>query len=49
MHNYLDAVVKASGLALYDKLFAMWHLLHLPLYFLLIVTGIVHVVAVHLY
>ena len=49
LHNYLDAVVKASGLALYDKLFAMWHLLHLPLYFLLIVTGIVHVVAVHLY
>ena len=49
VHNYLDAVVKASGLALYDKLFAMWHLLHLPLYFLLIVTGIVHVVAVHLY
>lgn len=49
VHNYLDAVVKASGLAFYDRLFAMWHLLHIPLYLLLILTGIVHVIAVHLY
>ena len=49
VHNYLDAVVKASGLAFYDRLFAMWHLLHIPLYLLLILTGIIHVVAVHLY
>ena len=49
MHNYLDAVAKASGLAFYDRLFAMWHLLHMPLYFLLILTGIIHVIAVHLY
>ncbi len=49
VHNYLDAVVKASGLAFYDRLFATWHLLHIPLYLLLILTGIIHVVAVHLY
>lgn len=49
VHTYFDAVAKASGLAFYDKLFSMWHLLHMPLYVLLIVTGIVHVIAVHLY
>jgi hypothetical protein len=49
VHSYLDAVAKASGLAFYDRLFAMWHLLHMPLYFLLILTGIIHVIAVHLY
>ena len=49
LHTYLDAVSKASGLAFYDRLLAMWHLLHIPLYFLLILTGIIHVIAVHLY
>jgi hypothetical protein len=49
VHNYLDSVVKASELALYERLFAMWHLLHMPLFFLLIVTGVTHVIAVHLY
>lgn len=49
VHAYFDAVSKASGLAFYDRLFSMWHLLHMPLYFLLIVTGIIHVISVHLY
>ncbi|MFA5939618.1 MAG: hypothetical protein WC809_09725 [Sinimarinibacterium sp.] len=44
----------ASAAAVYrysafDRLFGLWHLLHLPLYFMLIVTGVVHVVAVHMY
>ena len=47
--EYLDAVTRASGLAFYERLFAMWHVFHMPLFCLLIVTGIVHVVAVHLY
>ncbi len=33
----------------FERLFGVWHLLHLPLYFMLIVTGVVHVVAVHMY
>lgn len=49
LHSYLDAVTKASGLAFYDRLLSLWHLLHMPLYFLLILTGVVHVIAVHLY
>ena len=49
LRDGMDAVAKASGLTFYDRLFAMWHLLHMPLYFLLILTGIIHVIAVHLY
>ena len=33
----------------YVSLFSWWHVLHLPLFFLLLVAGIVHVVAVHVY
>ncbi len=47
--NYLDAVVKVSELSFYERLFAFWHVLHLPLFLLLIITGVVHVIAVHLY
>jgi hypothetical protein len=43
------AVRKASAFAVYERLFAMWHVLHLPLFILLIVTAVLHVVAVHTY
>jgi hypothetical protein len=33
----------------YERLFSLWHMLHLPLFFLLVTAGIVHVVAVHVY
>jgi hypothetical protein len=33
----------------YVSLFSWWHILHLPLFFLLLIAGIVHVVAVHVY
>ncbi len=47
--SYLDGIVKASQLSFYEKLFGLWHILHIPLFFLFIITGVVHVVAVHLY
>jgi hypothetical protein len=46
---YSAAVLKAAELAFYERLFALWHVLHLPLFFLMLLTGIVHVWAVHLY
>jgi hypothetical protein len=33
----------------YDRLFAIWHLLHMPLFIMMVVTGFVHVYAVHAY
>ncbi len=33
----------------FERFFHLWHLLHMPLFVLLIITGIVHVIAVHLY
>jgi len=33
----------------YANLFSWWHLLHLPLFFMMLVAGIVHVIAVHAY
>jgi hypothetical protein len=47
--EYLQSVAKASGLAVYERLFGMWHIFHTPLFCLLVVTGVIHVIAVHLY
>ncbi len=46
---YFAAVNKAARFGMYDRMFAAWHVLHMPLFFLLVLTAIVHIVAVHLY
>jgi hypothetical protein len=33
----------------YERLFSLWHILHLPLFFMLLAAGIVHVIAVNVY
>jgi hypothetical protein len=40
---------QTQELHFYERLFAVWHLLHLPLFMMLIITGFVHVYAVHAY
>jgi len=52
-HRFLRAhgriLNRIAELALYDRLLSLWHLLHLPLFVLLVVAGWVHVLAVHMY
>lgn len=43
------ALQKTAALAFYTRLFALWHVMHLPLFILLIVTAVLHILAVHLY
>jgi len=46
---FFAAVKKAQRLAFFERLFGMWHHLHMPLFVLLALTVVIHVVAVHLY
>lgn len=46
---YFAAVNKAARFGVYDRMFALWHVLHMPLFLLLVLTAILHVIAVHLY
>jgi hypothetical protein len=46
---HLRAARRVARFTFYERVFALWHLLHLPLFVLLIITMVVHVVAVHLY
>jgi hypothetical protein len=45
----LNAARRVATFQAYERLFSLWHVLHLPLFFMLIVAGIVHVIAVHVY
>ena len=47
--DYCDCLKQAAALEFYERLFAAWHVLHLPLFFMLILTAILHVIAVHQY
>ncbi|MDH5180592.1 MAG: hypothetical protein OEZ39_10630 [Gammaproteobacteria bacterium] len=46
---YVHNVKQISGFSAYVKLFSIWHYLHYPLFLMLVITGILHVVVVHLY
>jgi len=45
----LQATRQVVEFEAYERLFSLWHVLHLPLFFILLIAGIVHVVAVHVY
>ncbi len=46
---YLRTIRKISAISLYERMFSLWHVLHLPIFFMLIITGFIHVYAVHMY
>jgi len=40
---------RVAQFTLYERMFSMWHVLHMPLFFMLIISALVHVLAVHMY
>lgn len=46
---HLSSIRKMAEFHFYERLFSIWHVVHLPLFLMLILTGVVHVIAVHLY
>ena len=49
VNRYVHAIVQSSQLAVWERLFSLWHLAHVPFLYLLLLSGIVHVIAVHIY
>jgi len=40
---------QVAQLSFYERLFSLWHLFHMPLFILLVISALVHVLAVHMY
>lgn len=47
--QHLAQVRRVAEFTAYDRLFALWHKVHLPFFLLLLVSVVVHVAVVHLY
>lgn len=45
----LAAAQRTAQFSGYERLFALWHVVHIPFLFLLVLSSVVHVVAVHAY
>ncbi len=48
-YKFLTQAVRVSEFSLYERLFALWHVLHIPLFFIMVTAIVVHIIAVHLY
>ena len=46
---YLNSVVRVAQFSAYSFLFSLWHVAHIPFVYVLVITALVHVYAVHAY
>jgi hypothetical protein len=49
LRGYLSAVRDTAQFNTYERLFSLWHVLHVPFVYMLVISAIAHVVAVHIY
>jgi hypothetical protein len=49
VRRYVNAVVRVAQYTAYERLFSFWHVAHIPFVYLLIISAVVHVIAVHAY
>lgn len=49
VRDYVGLMGRVAQFSFYERLFSYWHVLHLPLFFMLVLSAIVHVLAVHMY
>jgi hypothetical protein len=47
--GYILAVQRSAQFLPLERLFSLWHVLHLPLVFIMVLSVIAHIIAVHLY
>lgn len=47
--EHLRRVRRIAELHSYEQLFSLWHVFHLPFFYILVLTALIHVLAVHMY
>ena len=48
-YRRLEAGRRTTEYKMYARIFSLWHVLHIPLFFMLLIAGIVHVIAINVY
>lgn len=49
VRSYLRAVNSAAQFGAFERIFSLWHVVHMPLVYLLVLSAAYHVLAVHMY
>ena len=49
VEDYLYGTERFSQFKIFERIFSLWHVVHIPLVYLLVGTAIWHVIAVHMY
>ena len=49
VRSYLKGAQDVAQFSAYERLFSLWHVLHVPLVYMLVLSAIAHVIAVHIY
>jgi hypothetical protein len=49
IHEHLKRVRRVAELHSYERMFSIWHVFHLPFFYMLVVAALIHVLAVHMY
>ena len=49
LDSYLDTLRKLAQLQLFERLLSWWHVLHMPIFIMMLITAVIHVWAVHVY
>lgn len=47
--THLRRVRRVAELNSYERMFSLWHVFHLPFFYILVLTALIHVLAVHMY
>jgi hypothetical protein len=49
VRGYLEAAQLVAQFSGYERLFSLWHVLHVPFVWLMVLSAVAHIVAVHVY
>jgi len=49
IRNFIRLTTRVAQFTLFERLSSPWHVLHMPLFFMMVISALVHVLAVHMY
>lgn len=49
IRRFMRLANRVAQFTLFERLFSLWHILHMPLFFMMIISALLHVLAVHMY
>ena len=49
LKDYTSLLGRVAQFSFYERLFALWHVFHLPIFLMMVLSAVIHVLAVHMY